>query len=243
MDGIEITGKTVKEAVEKALLKLEKTKDEIEFVILEEPSKGFLGIGAKPALIKVMPKNIAVAAESESVIDEISMTDKNAESTEPEADAEQILQEHAEIGDKANQFLQNVLDKMQIEVTIEKMVTPEKIILHIHGKNLGILIGKHGQTLDSLQYLTNLVANRNAENRMYIMVDVENYRTRREETLIQLAQRLAMRVKNNHNKIILEPMNGYERKIIHMALQDIPYVRTESEGEDPYRHIVIYYNR
>ncbi len=241
MDGIEVTGKTVKEAVEKALLKLEKTEDEIEVVVLEEPSKGFLGIGAKPALIKVTVKNIAVVEESG--IHEVLISEKNAVSPEGEVTAEQLLLEHAEIGEKAQRFLQNVLDKMQIEITIEKTVTPEKIILHVHGKNLGILIGKHGQTLDSLQYLTNLVANRNAENRMYIMVDVEDYRTRREETLIQLAQRLAMRVKNNHNKVILEPMNGYERKIIHMALQEISYVRTESEGEDPYRHIVIYYNR
>lgn len=130
---------------------------------------------------------------------------------------------------------------MGIDVVIEKMIKSDKILLHLHGKNLGILIGKHGQTLDALQYLTNLTTNQGENARYFIMLDVENYRHRREETLKQLAHRLANRVKQNGESVTLEPMNGYERKIIHVALQNDSEVRTESEGKDPYRHVVIYY--
>ena len=132
---------------------------------------------------------------------------------------------------------------MGIDVMIEKMIKADKIILHLHGKNLGILIGKHGQTLDALQYLTNLTTNQGQETRHFIMLDVENYRHRREETLKQLAERLAGRVKRSGEKVVLEPMNGYERKVIHVALQNEEHVRTESEGQDPYRHVVIYYQK
>ena len=142
---------------------------------------------------------------------------------------------------KAKEFLMEVLQNMGIDVMIEKMIKADKIILHLHGKNLGILIGKHGQTLDALQYLTNLTTNQGQENRHFIMLDVENYRHRREETLKQLAERLAGRVKRSGEKVVLEPMNGYERKVIHVALQNEEHVRTESEGQDPYRHVVIYY--
>lgn len=137
--------------------------------------------------------------------------------------------------------MQEVLDKMGIPVMIEKMIKEERIIFHLRGNDLGVLIGKHGQTLDALQYLVNLKANKGKESRFFIMLDVENYRARREETLKALAHRLASRVKHSHNKVILEPMNGYERKIIHLALQDMEHIRTESEGQDPYRHVVIYY--
>ena len=142
---------------------------------------------------------------------------------------------------KAREFLQEVLKNMGMQVVIEKMIKPDKIILHLHGKNLGILIGKHGQTLDALQYLTNLTTNQGKETRHFIMLDVENYRHRRDETLKQLALRLSGRVKKKGDRVVLEPMNGYERKIIHVALQDADHVRTESEGQDPYRHVVIYY--
>ena len=127
------------------------------------------------------------------------------------------------------------------DVMIEKMNKGDKIILHLHGNNLGILIGKHGQTLDALQYLTNLTTNQGETARHFIMLDVENYRHRREETLKQLAVRLAGRVKKHGDRVVLEPMNGYERKVIHVALQNKEHIATESEGQDPYRHVVIYY--
>ena len=165
---------------------------------------------------------------------------------EPAADEAEPAEETftaEEAAAKAKAFLQDVLRNMGIDVMIEKMIKSDKIILHLHGKNLGILIGKHGQTLDALQYLTNLTTNQGEETRHFIMLDVENYRQRREETLKQLAVRLAGRVKRSGEKVVLEPMNGYERKIIHVALQNEAHVRTESEGQDPYRHVVIYYEK
>ena len=177
-------------------------------------------------------------------------TTLDAEFAEMEAEAATEMEEAVEAetftaeeaADKAKAFLQEVLEKMGLTVMIEKMIKTDKVVLHIHGNNLGLLIGKHGQTLDALQYLTNLTANRGQENRHFIMLDVENYRKRREETLKQLAVRLAGRIKHSNDKVVLEPMNGYERKIIHVALQNVPHVRTESEGQDPYRHVVIYYD-
>ena len=139
-----------------------------------------------------------------------------------------------------NSMLRFAFKNMGIDVVIEKMIKSDKVLLHLHGKNLGILIGKHGQTLDALQYLTNLTTNQGETTRHFIMLDVENYRHRREETLKQLAIRLANRVKKSGDRVVLEPMNGYERKIIHVTLQNDPQVRTESEGQDPYRHVVIY---
>ncbi len=238
MSSIEATGKTIDDALQAGLAQLGAAKEDVTVEVLEEPSRGFLGIGSKPAKLRltlIEKEQAPVEEPSEEAVEEATV-----------APAEEELPQHTftaeEAADKAKVFLQGVLERMDLPVMIEKMVKKDKVILHIHGKNLGILIGKHGQTLDALQYLTNLTANRGEEERHFIMLDVENYRKRREETLKQLALRLAGRVKRGNDKVVLEPMNGYERKIIHMALQDVAHVRTESEGQDPYRHVVIYYN-
>ncbi|EGO65076.1 RNA-binding cell elongation regulator Jag/EloR [Acetonema longum] len=142
----------------------------------------------------------------------------------------------------ATEFLQNVFASMQLpSITIEKMTQKDEdgLVLNIHGNNLGILIGKHGQTLDALQYLTNMAANKDAGERVKIVLDVEDYRKRRAETLTSLAIRLANQVKRRGEKVVLEPMSPLERKIIHMALQDDPRVTTYSEGEEPYRKVII----
>ncbi len=146
--------------------------------------------------------------------------------------------------DKAVDFLQSIFRQMQLDVQLEKKETEEHVILNLMGEHLGILIGKHGQTLDALQYLVNLAANRGLEeNRMHIILDVEHYRERREETLQQLALRLAEKVKRSGRRIMLEPMNRHERKVIHMALQDNSAITTYSAGEEPYRKVVIEYRR
>ncbi|WP_295295913.1 RNA-binding cell elongation regulator Jag/EloR [Veillonella sp.] len=152
-------------------------------------------------------------------------------------------EEQMVIADKGKQFLQDMFSKMGLSVQIEKMMTAEKITFQIHGEELGILIGKHGQTLDAIQYLTNLVANKEVAGHCHIVVDVENYRSRREETLVNLAKRLASKVKRNRQKISLEPMSAFERKIIHLTLQNEVHIVTDSEGEEPYRHVVIAYKR
>ncbi len=281
MNHVEATGKTIEDAVRSGLVQLGLTRDEVTVEVLAEPKSGFLGIGSKPAVVRVTAKEEAehvlqrqqedvrkaeeaekqtAATETKAVAEPQSASKPAADPAEPETASpaddgvdsvtDSPAEESAdsvedftaeEAAAKAREFLQEVLKNMGMQVMIEKMIKPDKIILHLHGKNLGILIGKHGQTLDALQYLTNLTTNQGKETRHFIMLDVENYRHRREETLKQLAFRLSGRVKKKGDKVVLEPMNGYERKIIHVALQDAEHVRTESEGQDPYRHVVIYY--
>lgn len=265
MRTIEATGKTIEDAVRSGLVRLGLMEEEVTIEVLAEPKSGFLGFGSKPAKVRLTEKarknapiydieeeerKAAPPAESKAA-EAAPAEDVTAEAPEepveePAADEAEPAEETftaEEAAAKAKAFLQDVLRNMGIEVMIEKMIKSDKIILHLHGKNLGILIGKHGQTLDALQYLTNLTTNQGEETRHFIMLDVENYRQRREETLKQLAVRLAGRVKRSGEKVVLEPMNGYERKIIHVALQNEAHVRTESEGQDPYRHVVIYYEK
>ena len=265
MRTIEATGKTIEDAVRSGLVRLGLMEEEVTIEVLAEPKSGFLGFGSKPAKVRLTEK----ARKTAPIYDIEEEERKAAPPAEPKAaeaapaedvtaeTPEEPVEEPAaveaepaeetftaeEAAAKAKAFLQDVLRNMGIEVMIEKMIKSDKIILHLHGKNLGILIGKHGQTLDALQYLTNLTTNQGEETRHFIMLDVENYRQRREETLKQLAVRLAGRVKRSGEKVVLEPMNGYERKIIHVALQNEAHVRTESEGQDPYRHVVIYYEK
>ena len=201
---------------------------------------------AEPKAAEAAPAEDVTAETPEEPVEDVTAETPEEPVEEPAAVEAEPAEETftaEEAAAKAKAFLQDVLRNMGIEVMIEKMIKSDKIILHLHGKNLGILIGKHGQTLDALQYLTNLTTNQGEETRHFIMLDVENYRQRREETLKQLAVRLAGRVKRSGEKVVLEPMNGYERKIIHVALQNEAHVRTESEGQDPYRHVVIYYEK
>lgn len=265
MRTIEATGKTIEDAVRSGLVRLGLMEEEVTIEVLAEPKSGFLGFGSKPAKVrltekarknapiydieeeerKAAPPAAPKAAEAAPAEDVTAETPEEPveEPAAVEAEPAEETFTAEEAAAKAKAFLQDVLRNMGIEVMIEKMIKSDKIILHLHGKNLGILIGKHGQTLDALQYLTNLTTNQGEETRHFIMLDVENYRQRREETLKQLAVRLAGRVKRSGEKVVLEPMNGYERKIIHVALQNEAHVRTESEGQDPYRHVVIYYEK
>lgn len=261
MRTIEATGKTIEDAVRSGLVRLGLMEEEVTIEVLAEPKSGFLGFGSKPAKVRLTEKarknapiydieeeerkaapKAAEAAPAEDVTAEVP-EEPVEEPAAGEAEPAEETFTAEEAAAKAKAFLQDVLRNMGIEVMIEKMIKSDKIILHLHGKNLGILIGKHGQTLDALQYLTNLTTNQGEETRHFIMLDVENYRQRREETLKQLAVRLAGRVKRSGEKVVLEPMNGYERKIIHVALQNEAHVRTESEGQEPYRHVVIYYEK
>ena len=144
----------------------------------------------------------------------------------------------------AQEFLSKLFTSMGLKVELEVEETEEGISFNLIGENLGVLIGKHGQTLDALQYLVNLVANRTrTDDRVRVVLDIEKYRERRTETLRHLALRLADKVCRSANKIVLEPMNRHERKIIHMALQDDTRVRTYSDGEEPFRKVVIEANR
>lgn len=148
-------------------------------------------------------------------------------------------EEQQETAEAAKKFLEGVFKSMDMQVTMEKMVSRDRILLNLHGKGLGILIGKHGQTLNSLQYLTNLAAGKLYHHHYFVLLDVENYRVRREQTLTALAERLAAKVKRTGEKVELEPMEPGERRIIHLALQNDENIATDSEGEGSYRHVVI----
>lgn len=200
---IQISAKTVDEAITKALIELEITSDKLEYEVLEKGSAGFLGIGAKSAVIKARKK--------------------------------------MDIIDQGREFLEKVFEKMNMDVTIDISVDQEENVVSINlsGSEMGVLIGKRGQTLDSLQHLVSLVINKNSEQYMRVKLDTENYRERRKETLEHLAKNIAYKVKRTKRPMALEPMNPYERRIIHSALQNDAYVFTKSEGEEPFRHVVV----
>lgn len=150
-------------------------------------------------------------------------------------------EEVAEITKKADDFLKDVFQAMNLDVKMESSYDQEDGSLNIvfSGSEMGILIGKRGQTLDSLQYLTSLVVNKGQNDYTRIKLDTEDYRDRREETLNNLARNIAFKVRKTHRPVSLEPMNPYERRIIHSALQNNKFVETYSEGEEPYRHVVV----
>ena len=241
MVSVEMTGKTVEEALEAALAELHTTKENVDVEILEEPKDGLFGLfGGRKARIKVTVK-IAPADEKAAEQSEKSLTENTETIAAVEAKATKTVVNNDEAVKMAKDFLMKIFAAMKIQVVMEKFVSKEEgsVTFKLHGADMGILIGKHGQTLDSLQYLTNLVANKNSAERIRVMIDIEDYRERRAHTLTRLALRLAERVKRSGDRVVLEPMNPHERKIIHMALQNDNRVNTLSEGEDPYRRVVI----
>ena len=256
MTFVEKTGKSVEEAVAAALQELNIAAEQAEVEVLQEAKKGFLGIGRKDAKVRVTVK------EAEAVVEEVVYTEETVTVAMPEApqaeepaEEEAIAEQTAEVAvrepkkyavndeaiAKAKEFLQKIFTAMKIEVAMEKFINKNdgSVTFKLHGDDMGILIGKHGQTLDALQYLTNLVTNKNSADRVRVIIDVEDYRDRRVETLTRLANRLADKVKRTGERVALEPMNPHERKIIHMALQGDRRVTTLSEGDEPHRHVVI----
>jgi spoIIIJ-associated protein len=143
------------------------------------------------------------------------------------------------MADKAKEFLMEVFQKMDVDADVLTQEDKESVTIKITGDNIGILIGRRGETLDSLQYLTSLVVNKNKQNYKRVIIDIENYRQKRKETLIKLANKLAERVVKYKKSITLEPMNPYERRIIHSSLQNHKYVETHSIGDEPNRKVMI----
>lgn len=203
MEYMEVSAKTVNDAITEACQKLGVTSDRLDYEVVEEGSAGFLGIGAKSAVIKARVKC----------------------TTE----------------DDVRNFLKDVFAAMDMVVTADIQYNEEErsMDIELSGDDMGILIGKRGQTLDSLQYLVSLVVNKNVEEYIRVKVDTENYRQRRKETLENLARNIAYKVKRNKRPVSLEPMNPYERRIIHSALQNDKYVTTHSEGDEPFRRVVV----
>lgn len=232
MNRIEKTGRTVDDAVQAALKELGVSREDVLIEVLEEGKDALFGLIKRDAKVRVTVKE-AETPEGPAPKEEPEVTEAPVSS-----DAEE---ERKAAAQDAKTFLETLFKAMGMDFIIEKFINRKdgEIELKLHGDGLGVLIGKHGQTLDSLQYLTNLAANKGKKEWHRIVLDAENYRKRRRDTLEKLAHNLAHRVKRTGRKALLEPMNPYERKIVHEALQNEPGIVTYSEGEEPYRKVVI----
>lgn len=249
-------GTDVEEAVRLALVDLKLERDQVEVTVLEEPSKGFFGIGSKLAKVRVEPKKVEEKIEESLETPELEIKKEANEVTEKKPDKRrkeknrrekrksvvprepeenlQLVTEHP-----ALDFLQEITEKMGLTLDMTAKQGVNSLYVDIQGKDSGTIIGKRGQTLDAIQYLTSLVVNKNTEKYIRVVIDAENYRSKRERTLEQLANRLADKVVRTKKSVRLEPMNPYERKVIHATLQGNPNVTTKSEGEEPYRRVII----
>ncbi|WP_270666442.1 RNA-binding cell elongation regulator Jag/EloR [Faecalimonas umbilicata] len=237
MEEIRVSAKTLSDAITEALIQLGVTSDQLEYDVIEKGSSGFLGIGAKQAVISARRKK---TAEAPVELEEIKF-DKPKVKPEPKREEKRSsVKVTEETIRESEKFLQDVLKTMDMEVKIHSEVDSEgTLCIELEGEHMGILIGKRGQTLDSLQYLTNRVANKTQDGYIRVKLDTENYRARRKATLENLAKNIAHKVKRTRKPVSLEPMNPYERRIIHSVLQSDKYVSTHSEGEEPYRRVVI----
>ncbi len=248
---ITVSAKTLEEAITKAKIELQTSSDNMSYEIVENGSSGFLGFGAKPFVIKAELKKVneevVVEKIEKPIVPTVVVENKNTEVVEKPIESKPSdksfdFSKIDDIKSNAESFLNQVLGAMNIPVTYEINFDKEDIELEIvmKGEDMGILIGKRGQTLDSLQYLTSLVVNKKvSEGYVRVKLDTENYRERRKETLQILAKNISYKVKRTRKPVSLEPMNPYERRIIHSALQNDKYVVTKSEGENPFRHVVI----
>lgn len=254
MTTLTVSGKTIDEAVQKGLTELKASKDQVDVRVIDQPSKGFLGlIGVRAAKVELTLKQEAVpASPSNKVKTQVSATTASIPSVErsdvqvESLESDEVHKQESNEGktvanglEEAKAFVMDVARTMglSVDVTVDKK--RDHFMFDIAGEDLGLIIGRRGQTLDSLQYLTNLVANRYSDQHLRIILDAEQFRDRRKQTLEALAERLANKVIRTHKEVVLEPMSPQERKIIHAKLQDHDKVKTYSKGEDPNRRIVI----
>lgn len=281
---IRVSAKTVEDAIIEASIQLGTSSDNIEYKVIERETKGFLGIGAKKAIIEAKKKKT-----DEDIIKEVfgqkkknypsekkqisklektqkkpekenkepkkevkkettAAEKKEAKITEPVVEKKEtekipkvpkIPVDPQEAEKKAGEFLKNMFATMDMQVDINAQYTDDTLNIELSGDDMGVLIGKRGQTLDSIQYLVSLVVNKGKSSYIRVKLDTENYRIRRKATLENLAKNIAFKVKKTRKPVYLEPMNPYERRIIHSALQNDPYVTTHSEGEEPCRKVVV----
>lgn len=272
MEYIEVSAKTVDDAILEAAIKFGTTRDKIAYEVISQGSAGFLGIGSKKAVIKAhvqTEEEVQVSKKAEKEVEKI-MEKVNEKAVEKPAPSEtekalekevkkevksglEVKEEKPEKEEKTEKKpividtapVQEFLDKvfaameMKVQVTVTARPQDREITVDLEGEDMGVLIGKRGQTLDSLQYLTSLVANKKSEEYIRVKVDTENYRERRRATLENLAKNISHKVKRTRKPVSLEPMNPYERRVIHSALQNDKFVCTHSEGEEPYRRVVV----
>jgi len=256
MDYTEKWGKDIDEAVSLALIDLKVSREDVEVTVLEEPTKGFLGLGAKLAKVRVekkkppqpekpaQPEKTPKAKEAKA---EAKQKDRKPEKKQNTQNTKKsIVLDDVDISElkpveehEALAFLKDITEKMGLDLAFRARVGEDIVYIEMNGKDSRTVIGKRGQTLDAIQYLASLVVNKDNEKYTKVVVDAENYRAKREKTLEQLANRLAAKVVKTRKHVRLEPMNPYERKVIHATLQKNPNITTRSEGEEPYRRVVI----
>lgn len=237
-DSREDLEKAVRQLVSEAAAVLAETADAEEAAEAAEPAEA--KEPEEPEAEEAAPAEAETEAPAEETAEEAKKEEADEEAPAKAREERPFsAEEQNETAEEAKKFLAGVFKGMDLDVTMEKMVNEERILLNLRGKGLGILIGKHGQTLNALQYLTNLAAGRLYHHRYFVMLDVENYRSRREQTLTALAKRLAEKAKRTGESVELEPMEPGERRIIHLALQADPDIVTDSEGEGSGRHVVI----
>lgn len=292
MESIEVSAKTIEDAVLEAAIQLGTTRDKVAYEVITQPTSGFLGIGGRKAVIRAHQKSDEeieakekADKEMEKLLNRVNekkeapkpsepvkkteapkKQEKPAEAKKPAAPKSEApkaalasaVKEEKKAAAPASapkpdkpavpvdtapveKFLKDVFGAMGMEVTVNITQNPQdrEMNITLDGADMGVLIGKRGQTLDSLQYLSSLVVNKNTEDYIRVKVDTENYRERRKATLENLAKNIAQKVKRTRKPVSLEPMNPYERRVIHSALQNDKYVCTHSEGEEPYRRVVV----
>ena len=231
---LEKTARTEEEAIAAALAELGMDRDDVSVEIVERAKSGFLGIGASPAVIRVsyeVEDEPAAAEEPASPV---------AEPAQPEAAGQEENPDYAAI----RRFLTGLLERMGVKAQIE--ISPRDnggINVNLSGNGMGAIIGRRGETLDAMQQLANYAVNSGADKRIRIHVDAENYRAKREQSLESLARKVAVKVTKYRRSVTLEPMNAYERHVIHSALQEVAGVTTYSIGSEPNRRVVVAYDR
>ena len=209
LNSIEVTGRTEEESIASALRQLNLQRDEVSIEIIERAKSGFLRIGASPAVIRVS----------------YELPDEPAELS---------------VEDKTRSFLEGLLERMGTKAELDMKTKDDgSVFVNLSGDGMGAIIGRRGETLDAIQHLTNYAVNRGCEQRTHISIDAENYRAKREESLVHLAEKMAAKTLKYHRSMALEPMNSYERHVIHTALQNYEGVTTCSTGTEPNRRVVI----
>ncbi|BFH18127.1 protein jag [Paenibacillus melissococcoides] len=247
MNTLIVSGKTIEDAIKNGLAQWKVTEDRVTVRVLEKPSRGLFGlIGVRPATVELTllekPEAPAPAPETTpapAAEVKAEPAEEAAISAVEAAAEEEAAQQGPDPIEEAKRFIIDAARAMGLEVDVSVHKRKDTVTFDISGPDLGLIIGRRGQTLDSLQYLTSLVANRYSKHHLRIILDAEQFRERRKKTLEALADRLANKAVRNHQDVVLEPMTPQERKIIHAKLQDHPKVKTYSKGEEPNRRIVI----
>jgi spoIIIJ-associated protein len=259
-ESVKSSGKTVEDAIQKGLEQLNLTKDQVEIEIVKQGSRGILGLGAEDAVILLTPKPRSDEVETSLTNDELPSTDEvfvEAQTTAPDSEVAPISESTStdrpdtdfspEVKERAKEILQNLLDKMSVTAEVSVRIGDDLVeegeasplTLDIVGSDLGLLIGRRGETLRALQFVTRQILSKEFGRWVPVVVDVESYLVRRRKTLQQLAKRMADRVVFSRRKVVLEPMPPQERRIIHLELRTHEHVYTNSTGEGESRKVVI----